>query len=373
MNVSNVSSSSFQAYEGIRILVPGAVMVTLYGAVVSTFDLAAPSPASNAFAAAVAALLAGLFLRFIDLPARSAAYRSRDLPDRELRRWDIDPRPYGGHTNVFFVMLDASFPPTIRDRGLYMGSIFRIGFESIYAVGFTSLAVLVAATTFRDLGPSRGATSATCWLLYVFAGGHCVALAGAVAGLYMYRRRRHSRGAALRELADDVRADPLAVAVGSIVMGMLALLVFIATHNTLLGIAAPAAPMATWAVLYVRGRGRDSPIEPRDPISAPTAVGLYGAASIIALVEAAVWMNTQSPLNTRTAFAWGVASLIPAVVMANRGAERSLIGSYRTQTTWLRFNRDTLIKEYGLHRAGTSAHSRRETHDTGQSRDTPTD
>ena len=88
MDPSNVGSSSFQAYEGIRILVPGVIVVALYDALIKTFDRVC-RPSENAFAAAVAALFIGLFLRRIDVPTRSATYR-KDLPGAELHAWPIE-------------------------------------------------------------------------------------------------------------------------------------------------------------------------------------------------------------------------------------------------------------------------------------------
>src|SRR5258708_10028090 len=96
MGIGDVNASSFEAYEGIRILLPGAIVVTLYAYVVATWAPSLASPSANTFGAIVAALLIGLFLLFVDFPARSAVYKSRELPDPELRSWDIDATPYGG-------------------------------------------------------------------------------------------------------------------------------------------------------------------------------------------------------------------------------------------------------------------------------------
>jgi hypothetical protein len=353
-DVNNVSSSSFQAYEGIRILVPGAVVVTLYGAIVNTFDLAAPSPTENAAASTVGALLVGLFLRFVDLPARSATYRSADLPDRELRSWDIDPAPYGGYTNLFFVMLNASFPATIRDRGLYMGSMFRIGFESIYLIGGTTLAVLVTTATFPGVGPTRDATTATRVVLYAFAAGCGLVFAGAIAGRYGFRRRRFKRWQAIKEVWKDLAGDPQAATNVAVVLGTLGLVFFLRTHNGFAGALAVAVPASMWALIYVRGRP-SKPGEPRESVSPPTAVFAYGSACAIGAVEAAARLDSGSTLNTRTALAWGIVGLIPAIVMATRGADRTLIGSYRTERTWLRINREKLIEEYKLSSAEDKA------------------
>src|SRR5205823_5320665 len=96
-----------------------------------------------------------------DVPAKAAAYAAPELPDRELSRWNVDAPGKIGLRNIYFVMLDEAFPPGIRNRALYMGSMFRIGFEAIYVVGGAALVVLACSAAAPHLGAEHKVTSAT--------------------------------------------------------------------------------------------------------------------------------------------------------------------------------------------------------------------
>jgi hypothetical protein len=348
--IGDVNPSSFEAYEGIRILIPGAIVVSLYGATVATYAPSATSPASNALAAVVAALLVGLTLLFMDAPVRSAAYRSPDLPDRELRRWNIDVSPYKGYVNLYFVMLDVSFPPMIRNRALYTGAMFRIGFEGIYCVGLTALAVFVTHAAFPAAGPGRGATATTRAVLFAVAGAHVVALLSSLLGWYLHRLQRHdTRREALSAIWRELERDIGAAGLLPLLAGVCALGPFIDTHEPFVGIIAVALPAAAWAVMFLRGRAQPANRDqPRRPLSPPASVLLYGTACAFAAVEAALRIGPASAVDTQWALAWGAASLIPALLIATRGHERKLIGSFRTQTSWMRMNRTALIFAHSL-------------------------
>jgi len=347
--IGDVNPSSFEAYEGIRMLIPGAVVVSLYGGVVATYSLASASPADNALAAVVGALFVGLLLLFVDAPVRSAAYRNGYLPNREIEDWNVDTKPYGGALNLYFVMLDTSFPATIRNRGLYMGSIFRIGFESVYLVALTAVGVLLATATFPDLGPARPATTATSVVLYAAAACPALILAASLYGRLVYRRRRKSdltpAAEVWGELKADVRLDGLACAVVAAAL----FAVFAWRHYRPVGIAAVTVPIVFWAVVYFVGRSQpENRKEPRRALSPPAGSFLYGLPFAIACVECALRVGHSSPLDTSTALAWAVLALLAGVLIASRGHERKLIGSFQSQKYWMHNNREKLIADLNL-------------------------
>jgi hypothetical protein len=350
MAFADLSSSSFAPFEGIRILLPGTLAITLYGAIVATYAPSAASPADNTLAAVIAALLLGLVLLYLDVPAKAAAYHSPDLPSRELQNWSIDSRPYNGAVNLYLVMLDVSFPPTIRSRALYTGAMFRIGFEGIYLVGLGSIGVLLTGGAFPEAGPARGATAATKWVLWAVVIAHSVAFFCSALAWFLHRRQRYDLRETFdvlkRDIADDFSLPEIAFL---LLFPAEFLAWFVFTHKVFPGIAAVAIPAAAWAILFYRGRDqKENRDQPRRPLSPPGGSFLYGMACAFAATEAALRTGPGSALTTQAALGWGFASLIPAALIATRGHERKLIGSFRTQTTWMRMNRDDLVAAHKL-------------------------
>jgi hypothetical protein len=346
-----VNPSSFEAFEGIRILLPGALVVAIYGAVVATFAPATASPTSDALTAVAAALFVGLTLLFIDAPAKSAAYRSPDLPSWELERWGIDARPYKGNVNLYLVMLDVSFPPMIRNRGLYTGAMFRIGFEGIYLVGLAVIGVFFTEALFPHVGQARDVAPATTRdVLFGVVAAHVAIFSWSLAAWYSHRRQR-ARG--VRKAWAAVRTD----LVSDLEPGTLFLLVvagallgrFITTHESFTGVNAVALPTLAWAILFFWGRAQHgNKQQPRRPITPPSGGLLYGTACAFAAAAAAVRVGPASAMGVPAALSWGAASLVPALLIATRGHERKLIGSFRTQTTWMRINRSALMIAHDL-------------------------
>src|SRR5207302_67320 len=102
------------------------------------------------------------------------------------------------------VMLDLSFPATIRNRALYMGSMFRIGLEGIYIVGLAAIGALAAAGAFPNLGPERSGTASTRDALVAIVFAHVIVLAMACFARVDYRKSKrggsHKPWAARREV-----------------------------------------------------------------------------------------------------------------------------------------------------------------------------
>ena len=150
MDPPKLDAGSFEFYEGIRILIPGAAVVTAYAAVVATFHLHAPDPSADVLAAIAATVTAGLVLYFIDAPAKAQAFSADELPHVHLAKLDV-PRPERMSSQSFyFVLLDELVPAPIRARALYMGSMYRIGFELIYILFLSSVGILVVSVMGVD-------------------------------------------------------------------------------------------------------------------------------------------------------------------------------------------------------------------------------
>jgi hypothetical protein len=141
---SGVDAASFDFYEGVRIFVPGAITLGLVAGVESTFGIRSFYFTEHEVTSVVGALVAGLMFYFTDMPARAAVYKPFQ-PTSELKSWG-KPKGGVGLANLYFVMLDTDVPGPIRARALYMGSMYRIGFEAIYLLLGTSVGVLLGAT-----------------------------------------------------------------------------------------------------------------------------------------------------------------------------------------------------------------------------------
>jgi hypothetical protein len=346
----DVNPSSFQAYEGIRIFVPGAITVSIYGGLVSTYQLDLASPAANALGAIVAALLAGLVLRFIDFPARSAAYKNPYLPHSELRTWEIDIEPYGSFTTLYFVILDVSFPATIRNRGLYMGSMFRIAFEGIYLVGLGGVGVLAIAAAFPDLGPARGGNGWTRVVLCSVAAAYGATFVYALVRQVRYKQRAPAdREKPVIPVRKELPSDIGYLGIGALVVAACALVGFAFTEEGFLALAAVSLPGILWARLYLVGVPDEAePAQSHRPLSPPAAVLLYGGAGAAACVCTAFAVDSSSTFDTTTAAVWALLTLVPAILMADPGHDRMLVGSFQTHLAWLRNHRDEIIEAHHL-------------------------
>ena len=123
MALSDVGSQSFEFYEGIRIIIPGALIVGLVDALQWTLDPKHGLSIDTA-TAVVAAIAFGLLAYFVDLP-RQSAFFNRDLPsdlmrkyyDEHLANTESDDVQVD-HRNAFFVIADELMPAPIRARGL---------------------------------------------------------------------------------------------------------------------------------------------------------------------------------------------------------------------------------------------------------------
>src|SRR5688500_8855295 len=121
--------TQFEFYEGIRILIPGTVLVATAEAVLRILSLPfAGAMTESGTTVTLSVFVAGLLLYMLDVGSKSAVFRA-DQPNGLIREW-LDTGegvPTRTVTRAYFYLLDVYMPANIRSRALYMGSIFRIG------------------------------------------------------------------------------------------------------------------------------------------------------------------------------------------------------------------------------------------------------
>jgi hypothetical protein len=364
----DVSPSSFEFYEGIRIIIPGAFALALYAAIGQTFGFPTGAVSSNALSGVVGALGIGLLLYFFDLPSRSAAFRM-DLPGEVLKRWD-DGRGAVTPANRYFVIFDEKLPRVAFNRALYYGSIFRIGFEGIYLAAVVPLIVIASGTLAPMVGIARNPDTETRVAFWVAGALHLVILSGAVItrrswwGTRERRTKRRNPDHEIRpwkrlreEFSYEIPGpDRLALSIG-IIAGA----IYFCTNSVDAAVVAIALPASVWAFRYFRGYEAPEmigPVDKRPPITPTTAltairalnaVGAsmgYSVAAATTLFIAAHRAPESTPLDRLTSIAWALLSLAAGLLIAFRGHERKLAGSYSGQRAWLELNRDALIRDY---------------------------
>jgi hypothetical protein len=364
--LNQVSSSSFEFYEGLRVLVPGSLAVGLFAAAARTFGLGDAITFEDAVIGVVATLAIGFVLLFVDVPARAAVF-AHDAPAQFMRSWaDLEPLPPGSnHLNVYYELLDAEFPPVLRDRINYLGVIFRIGFEMVYLAAL-AVPVLAVATLFPSVGDARqGDESALRWTFGVALVLHVAIVAGAIWS------RKNERS--WRRLGEDLAREVPAIDRVFLLGGFVALAYHLTTDARWAGVAAIALPGAVWTIRYYRGVPRRDPQgsanserghepeahvdaseegEPPRPryaarqnLHAASAAVTFGLAVVPLCAIGVARPDETSPLDAYVAAAWLAVSLVGAVLIAARGHERKLQGSYGTQRTWLARNRTKLVED----------------------------
>jgi hypothetical protein len=359
-----VDAGSFEFYEGIRILIPGAVLVALYAAVVGTLDLSAPHPQADALGAVAGALLGGLLFYFVDAPPKSAVFTEDELPDAKLASLGITVPESVRSLNFYFVVLDEMMPPPIRARALYMGSMFRIGFEVLYMCVFAFIGIVSVGLT-TEVGPAHPTQSAH-RLFAIVAGLHVALFAGALYLAHARRRAWSTRFEALRRTAKDLRDQ--VPPVDRVLLGgsALSLVWYLTcgTHPTLAYIGAVGLGGSLWTIRYFRGYRQCRPASKwyhpvrrlrdyiqqqergRRSLNPPAAMLYLVFATGSASLAAAIALPDKSIFSPNVAAGWLAVSLVAALLVISRGHEKRLGGSYATQRTWLEFNAQALRDRY---------------------------
>jgi hypothetical protein len=359
--LSELATSSFDFYDGVRILLPGAIVAGIYQAVVRTFALHAPLPTSDTLAALAIVSVAGLSLYFVDLPSRSVLY-SAALPHKILESWGTPA--VGTVQNVYFVLTDTVMPPAIRSRAQYYNSMFRVGCEMVIMFclagnGVITTALLTAGHT------NTGNPSSAHAVMTVVCGLFGALAAFALVTAYLKAgdkdrpsetrsgaRLERARGRLGKQIPCIDRLLLLAAAIASCL--------YILTHHRGLLVAAAAIATSVWLFRYLRGTfarvhktegpglaGRLS-VEQRRNVDASTSTLTVCFAALVTSIPAAIRLPHGTNLTLGAALGWDVLALVGTTLMLSRGHERKLWGAYYTVGTWLRLNRPEIVSEFDL-------------------------
>ncbi|WP_205698908.1 hypothetical protein [Conexibacter sp. SYSU D00693] len=339
MAQENINASGFEFYEGIRIAIPGAQVLGLYVVVTETFALDVPRPFDDALAGLVLTLAAGLFLYFVDVPARSQIYNAA-LPHRVLEKWTAKPPNGVSTSNYYFVLLDSFMPAGIRSRTLYSGSIFKLGFEAIALSGLTAAAVIGVAIATDSPAAARETDRTVLWLalgLHIAAGALGVREGWTLS-------KKEGRADRTRDLAKRFRQQ-----VGVVGAIVLALAVVAILHHTVVedhwwsAAVAIGGPSGLWLARYVSGYRPDSAKSARRNVDPPAAALLLCAALSSAVLLAACSLPDTSVLGTGAALGWSGIGLFAQVLLARRGHEKKLWAAYHTQRAWMELRKPLLV------------------------------
>jgi hypothetical protein len=320
------SAASFDYYEGSRIFIPGAVCVALFAAVVGTFGLDAPTPGTSLVAALLGTVVAGLLLYWIDAPARSAAYLFNQ-PHEQLEALAL---PEGVTVqNAYFYILDTEIPSVIRNRALYMGAIYRIGFELIYLAFLCGVGVVILGTAIPSAGPDRDVAHVQ-WIFLAGIPAFSV-LPTAALVLTMRRLKRGPVQVFQRSWRQLRRPDFVLLASASALVATYA-----ALDRAELAAAGIVISAGVWSWRYFRGHLYRERWRNLEPLAASFVLAWTG---VLLCVFAAIELPSASALGPTEAAGWLGIMLFAGATVVSRGHERRLFGSYKSQQTWLEFNR----------------------------------
>jgi hypothetical protein len=294
-------SSSFEFYEGLRALVPGAFVVALYAAICKTFGLADAVSVDATLAGLLATLAAGFVLLFLDLPSR-AAVSHYNTPIAHVAAWsDVRRRADASAKNIYYEILDVEVPPGIKTKVHYFTALYKIGFELIY-VAAASIPVLGVVAVLPSTSVARFGTIGNMRAALLVA----VALHLVIAALALISRRG--------KIQSDFSVEwPLA---------------------DLLLIVAGIAGLAVYLAHAWR---------PAGVVAVMIAASIYGVAAISVCAVSLHAVGHAKSLNATLIVGWQAASLAAAALIAARDHEKKLLGVYATQRTWLDGARDRLI------------------------------
>ncbi|HEU4658028.1 MAG TPA: hypothetical protein VFR97_10900 [Capillimicrobium sp.] len=343
MGEERLNASGFEFYEGIRIAIPGALVIALYVAVSGTFGLGAPSP--DPVVAIVLAVAAGLFLYFVDASGRSQLYAAAQ-PHRVLERWNEEP-PHGLRMqNAYFVVLDTVMPAGIRNRALYFGSIFRIGFEVIYLTAVPALTVLAISLVAQPADASRTTDTTALWWLVPC---ECLAmLVGLREGYLMARRGRDGACATWREVLSRMPEQYGGLGGAAVLIAVLASLAYVVLRQEpLLLVIAVASLGLLWSIRYLVGY-RKAGTSQRRNIDVVTGTVMLSSALIVATVLAALELPASSVMSTAAAVSWCGAGIVAQLLLGTRGHEKKLWAAFHTQRAWLELNRELVARSCAL-------------------------
>ena len=334
---AGLGGESFDFYEGTRITLPGALLTALIEGTLRSVDPVGPlSIASNPIAALAFAIGAGFLLYFIDVPAKSAVY-AYGQPTEVIAGWY--PAIQGRNkARLYFAYLDTNVPPLIRTRALYMGTIFRIGFEAILLIALFQYGLWAYAVLKRSEGGWNGSwayVSALVVLGVIFVGR---ALASAIRAT---SRPQWISWKSMRKVLRNTHRDLGFWGEAFLLLGVVAMAIGLVWRSpssmyvTLLGAFLVAVQ---WALRFIWGRQIFSRNPPR-PIYPFTSLLLFATPTAALIAEAGLQTDA---LNKAASLGWLGASLLVALLISSRGHERRLGGAYASQREWLQLNARTV-------------------------------
>jgi len=342
-----LDAASFEFYEGIRIIIPGAIAVGLTDAVVRTAHPSGDGLGLTALPTVVATVVVGLLFYFVDLPAKTPYYRT-DMPTGAMADFGR-PKSKAHIVSLFLVFLDTEVPAGIKARALYMGSIYRIGYEAICLLALASTFVLSqhlwTATPIRvDLASvPRDA-------LVGSAGAIWLIVLAALGDKKVNTRRKNEKRSEGKPTGTD-RSDLTAIAVLVIAyIAMMGASGCVSVPRWALLCPATAAFLC-WFLRYYKGYAakRDTTGEElakRLPASALRATLLLATCDLLLLLSYVGAPGHRGWLGKYELAAWVAADMVALALVVARGHERQLGGAYTTQRTWLQIERERLVKTY---------------------------
>lgn len=364
--VSEVQPTSFDSYEGIRIVIPGLILYAAGSAAFATISnrwdlIAMQSPVLGL----VSALSLGLLLYYCDVPAKSVGYYEGQPTDRlEAKYPDRAPAQV---LTAYLGLLNSEMPANIRNRSLYMGSMYRIGFEMVMSLGASAYTVFGASVFLLGPasrhGPRAPRLTAALFLVLVLV----AAIAGAKGDAK--RSAARSRPAQRTEQLDDasekvhrtsadgvrgcfrhdcawfkaefkMRAVRAVYAVGVVCLVGAAILgrqpEFLSVSTGGIACAGLGLCFVSWSHLYTRGVVDSSARKGRRRQSSIRLGIMYAMPLLIVLLFPAGKNNVLGQPHLMVAWS-GVAGAV-LVLITLRGHERKLRGAYAGQIRWLEDN-----------------------------------
>lgn len=252
-------------FDTLRVLLPGAVLITLVdlGArLIASMTVVRPSASGlvdaaqafvdlveDPFRGIVVAFGLGLILYFVN-PAYATPQYWKDIPSEHVKqKADKDGLQNVDATGLYFLALNELMPTALRDRVLLYGQMYRIGFETVFYALLTVVATAVSALVI--VGSSRSAFSLnqSAWIFLVLL---VIELALFAFRLEVLRKEDLVRQA--KSIAKWTFAVPVSLIVLLAFGGWVGLTVWPDKTGTVVIVLSATAAGAIWTLLRLKGR-----------------------------------------------------------------------------------------------------------------------
>lgn len=336
-------------FDTLRILLPGAILITLvdFGARLTASATATRASSEgfvrtaqsfvdfveDPFRGIVLAFGMGLVLYFVN-PAYATPQYWKGIPSEVVveKVKEADFQGVSG-TDLYFLALNELMPVALRDRALLYGQMYRIGFEMVFYALLTAVATATSALVVVGGSVSDFRVTTGGWML--------LAVLILEAGVFMFRMNRASPH--LSKWSYQIPVSLLAlIPVG----GWFAMSRLPETTGTLILVSSSVGAAAVWTLLRLKGgawpsyvtsptRRGTSPFRTADPHSAFEILVLDIAFVVPWLLlmagsgEALTLLHLGSPILLTAA----------ALLLSHlRKYERQNHGVYRNQKLWIELN-----------------------------------